>query len=105
MVCGLLVALSVTVTFPVRTPRAVGLKVTNIVQPDLAGNAAGTVGQFEVCVKSPEMVMLLILSGVVRLFVSRNDCGVLEVLMTCGRNEKEDGRATGTTPAPLRAAV
>ena len=63
--CGLLLALSVTVRVPVRVPVAVGLKVTLIVQLDAA---ATLVPQVLVCAKSPLLVpvraMLVTLNAV-----------------------------------------
>jgi len=47
-VCGAFGALSLTVRVPVRVPRTVGVKVTEIVQLDFAANVFGDNGQFEV---------------------------------------------------------
>ena len=52
-VCGLFVALSVTVKVPVRVPVAVGVKVTLMVQ---VAPAATLVPQLLVCPKSPLLV-------------------------------------------------
>ena len=64
-VCGLFVALSVTVNVPLRVPVAVGVKVTLIVQ---AAPAAMLAPQVFVCPKSPPSVpvnvMLLMLNAV-----------------------------------------
>jgi len=53
-VCGEFGALSLTVSVPVRVPRAVGVKVTEIVQLSFAASVFGDNGQFEVWAKSPE---------------------------------------------------
>src|SRR5437762_4467646 len=70
-VCGLLVALSVTVKAPLRVPVAVGVKVTLIVQ---FAPAASEAAQLLVCPKSPlfvpAMAMLVIVSAVLWEFVS-----------------------------------
>jgi hypothetical protein len=64
-VCGLLVALSVTVNVPLRAPAAVGVKVTLIVQ---FAPAATLAPQLLVWAKSPLLVpvkvMLVMLSAV-----------------------------------------
>ena len=64
-VWGLLEALSLTVRVPVRVPKPLGINVTEIVQPDLAASVLGKIGQFELCAKSPEVVMLVMVSGAV----------------------------------------
>ena len=65
VLCGLFVALSVTVRVAVRVPVAVGVKVTLIVQLDAA---ATLVPQVLVCAKSPLWVpvtaMLVMLNAV-----------------------------------------
>ena len=48
--CGLLLPLSVTVSVPVRKPRAEGVKVTEIVQLFPAARVEGLTGQVLVCV-------------------------------------------------------
>jgi hypothetical protein len=47
-------ALSVTVSVPGRTPSAVGVKVTEMVQLARAPNVFGDNGHVEVCAKSPD---------------------------------------------------
>jgi len=64
-VCGVLVALSLTVSLPVRAPSAVGVKVTEMVQLDFAANVFGDNGQFEVWAKSPEVEIPEIVRGTV----------------------------------------
>lgn len=62
--------LSFTVKVPVRAPSTVGVKVTETLQVAPAPSVLGAIGQVEVSAKSPETVMLLIVSGVVRVLVS-----------------------------------
>ncbi len=64
-VWGELGALSLTVNVPVRVPKAVGVKVTEIVQLSFAANTFGDNGQFEVCAKSPEVEIPAMVTGVV----------------------------------------
>lgn len=51
--CGLFVALSTTVSVPVRSPNAVGVKVMKTVQVPSFGRVLGRTGQLLVCAKSP----------------------------------------------------
>src|SRR5438132_14229483 len=53
-VCGLLLALSVTVNVALREPVAVGVKVTLMVQVPLAAKVEGLRGQLLVCPRSEE---------------------------------------------------
>src|ERR1700676_2474461 len=62
-VCGEFGALSLTVSVPVRVPRAVGVKVTEIVQLSLAVSVFGDNGQFEVWAKSPEVEIPAMVRG------------------------------------------
>ena len=62
-VCGEFEALSLTVSIPVLAPRAVGVNVTEILQLAPAASVFGASGHFEVCPKSPETEILLIVSG------------------------------------------
>jgi hypothetical protein len=64
-VCGEFEALSLTVSVPVRAPRAVGVKVTEIVQLSFAANVFGDNGQFEVCAKSPAVEIPAMVRGTV----------------------------------------
>ena len=64
-VCGEFGALSLTVSVPVRAPRAVGVKVIEIVQLSFAANVFGDKGQFEVCAKSPEVEIPAMVRGTV----------------------------------------
>jgi hypothetical protein len=64
-VCGLFDAPSFTVSTPVLAPPAVGVKVMEIVQFELAARVFGASGQLEVGAKSPVVEMLLMLRGAV----------------------------------------
>ena len=64
-VCGEFVALSSTVSVPVLAPRAVGLKVTEIVQLSFGANAFGANGQFVDWAKSPEAKIPAMVRGTV----------------------------------------
>jgi hypothetical protein len=76
-------ALLVTLREPVRAPRAVGVKVTLIVQEALTASVVDPVGQLLVWAKSPEFVppsaMLLMLSGAVPVLVTVIVCAALVV--------------------------
>ena len=61
--CGLLAALSTTLTLPVRGPNAVGVNVTEMVQDPAAGSVLGVNGQLELWAKSPVAPMLVIARG------------------------------------------
>ena len=75
-VCGLPLALSVTVSVPVREPPVVGVKVTLIVQLALAATVPP---QLLVWTKSPLTAMDEIVSVTVPLFVSVTGCATLLV--------------------------
>ena len=86
-VCGLPLALSVTESVPFRTPRAVGVNVTLIVQvfdPAVIDRVAGLIGQAPapvlVSAKSPEGPMELIVSGAFPVFVRVTFIAALVVL-------------------------
>jgi hypothetical protein len=69
-VCGLLLALSVTASVPVRVPDSVGLNVTPIEQrPPAASDVPHGLVDAVAIAKSPFAAMLVIVSGVLRLFV------------------------------------
>src|SRR5207249_3783159 len=72
--CGLPPALSATDSVPVRAPKAVGVKVTLMVQFAPAAKVAGLVGQalapVLVAAKSPEAANELIVKAAVPVFVS-----------------------------------
>ena len=67
-VCGLVLALSVTVRVPVSAPNALGENTTEMVQFAPAARVFGDRGQFEVWEKLPEVEMLKMVKGVGRLF-------------------------------------
>jgi len=75
-------ALSLTVSVPVRTPSAVGVKVTEILQLPPAASVAGAIGHAEVCPKSPETEMLPIANGAVVVLVRTMALNVLVVCTT-----------------------
>ena len=64
-VCGEFGALSLTVSVPVRVPRAVGVKVTEIAQLSFAASVFGDNGQFDVWAKSPEVAIPAMARGTV----------------------------------------
>ena len=65
-----------------RAPRAVGVNVTKILQLAPATKVFGAIGHFEVCAKSPETEILLIVSGAVWLLLRMMVFPVLVVWMT-----------------------
>ena len=75
--CGLPVALSLMVRVPVRTPLAVGAKITLAVQlwPGPRASKRGAPEQVLVSVKSPVTLMLV---------MSRVDVPVLVIVTVCG---------------------
>ena len=75
-VCGLPVALSVTVIAPVRAPAAVGVKITEMLQ---VAAAATDAPQVLVWLKSPLAAMLVIESVAVPVLVSVTTWAALEV--------------------------
>src|SRR5207249_1756977 len=83
MICGLPPALSASDSVPVRAPKAVGVKVTLMVQFAPAAKVAGLVGQalapVLVAAKSPEAANELIVKAAVPVFVSVTVIGVLVV--------------------------
>ena len=79
-VCGLPLALSVTLTVPVMVPTAVGAKLTVIVQ---LLPAARLEPQVLVTVYFLLMVMLVIVSAAVPVLVRVTFCPALIVLMIC----------------------
>ena len=82
-VCGLLVALSVTLRVPLRVPNAVGVNVIAIVHDAPARNRLGDIGQAEVAAKSPVVPIAVIARGAVELFFSVTDRAALVVFMAC----------------------
>ena len=82
--CGLPLALSVTVSVPVRAPTAVGANVTLMMQFAPAGKVAGLIGQALapalVAAKSPEAAIELIVNGPTPVFVSFTFIALLVVV-------------------------
>jgi len=103
-VWGLLRALSVSVSTPARSPAAVGVKVTLIVQP---APAATEPPQVLVWAKSPPVPMVRGVRAPFPVLVSVSVCGGLEIDTVCaGKLRLVAERLTpGTTPVPLRLTV
>ncbi len=103
VVCGLLPALSVTVSVPVRVPTTVGVKVTLTVHFALL---ATDVPQVFVCAKSPVTLTLSIVNAAVILFVNVTVVGLLVVPTVRLLNVTFAGDSvTACTPVPLRLTV
>jgi len=64
----------------VRAPRAVGVKVTRIWHFAPAASVFGEIGQVDVSAKSPDVEILLMVSGTVSVLVSTV---ALDVLVVC----------------------
>jgi anti-sigma factor RsiW len=89
MVCGLLLALSVTVSVAVRVPVAVGVKVREIVQWDFAARLPP---QLSVSAKSPGLApanVMLIGKAVVRLLPNSTFQGGLVFPTVCAAKTTE----------------
>ena len=103
LVCGLLLAPSVTVRVPVRVPTTLGVKLTLMVH---FAFPASEVPQVLVCEKSPVVAMPVIESDVLRLFVKVTLVGVLVVPTVRLANVSVDGdNVTSCTPVPLVVMV
>jgi hypothetical protein len=106
--CGLPLALSVTVSDAVRVPDADGVNVTLIVQ---LAPAATLLPQLLVWAKSPEFVPLMPMfemSNVAFPVLERvTFWGVLVVPVYCWPNERLDGESVtaGATPVPIRLTL
>src|SRR6266516_594480 len=85
MNCGLSVASSVIVTVPVRTPFALGLKATLIVQLPPAGTLEP---QLFCAMKSPLAAMLEMVNVAPPVLVSVTLCGLLVVPTSCLLNAR-----------------
>ena len=85
-VCGEFEALSLTVSVPERSPNAVGVKVTQILQLAPAASLLGAFGQPPVSAKSPDTEMLRMVSGTVRVLLRMTSLGVLVVCTTVFAN-------------------
>jgi len=85
-VCGLPPALSVMVKVPVRAPAAVGVNVTLIIQFAPAASVVGLIGQAVapvlVSAKSPDAVIVVIVSAAFPVFVSVTVCAALVVFIS-----------------------
>ena len=103
-VWGLLLALSASVSAPVRFPAAVGVKVTLIVQP---APAATEPAQLLVWEKSPLVVIVRGVKAPVPVLVSVTVCGGLGVeTVSAGKLSLVAERlTTGTIPVPLKPTV
>ena len=103
-VCGLLFALSLKVSVPLREPCAFGEKVTEAVQ---LAPAARLLGQVEVTVKSLGLLETLVtVNAVDWLLVRITVCGALDVPIAWLAKVNGVGLATAaTTPFPVRLTV
>ena len=107
-VWGLPAASSATLTDALRAAATVGVKVTEILQLELAARAAG---QLLVCAKSPAfvppMLMLVMVSVELPVLLSVTELAPLVVLTTWLPNATLAGASetTGVTPVPESAAV
>ena len=105
-VCGLFDALSLTVNVPLRVPDAEGVNVTEIVQLAREAKVFGDKGQFDVCPKSPEVEIVLMLSALVPAFFSVTVFAALVVEIVWLENVRLAGdNVTGRTPDPVREAT
>lgn len=104
MLCGLPAALSVMVTAPLRVPRSVGVKVTLIVQLELAATVAP---QLLVWAKSPDAIIVVRVSGASPTFDRVTVCMLLVVPTSWLANIKDgtDRLTTGAMPVPDRLIV
>src|SRR5579862_1365215 len=98
-VCGLLVALSVTVSVPLAGPRAVGVNVTRMVQLAPLARREGLSGQVPpACAKLPVTAIVLMVRGAVATFLSVAVSAGLVVFWTCFPNASVVGeRVTDVT--------
>lgn len=104
MLCGLLGALSVITSRPLRVPVAVGVNVTFAMQ--LLPGAIGAPHAF-VWAKSPEICSDVIVSAPVPLLLTMSCWELLVEPSTCGGNVREVGvgLAAATVPVPVSATV
>src|SRR5207244_627161 len=105
--CGLPPALSASDSVPVRAPKAVGVKVTLMVQFPPAAKVAGLVGQalapVLVAAKSPEAANEVIVKAAVPVFVSVTVIAVLVVASSWFPKPRLVGAnpTPGAVPLPL----
>jgi hypothetical protein len=105
-VCGLVLALSVTVKVPVRVPGAVGVNATEIEQEAAAPNVPGDNGQVEVCAKSPEVEIPEMVSGSGWLFLSVTVfLALLVPIPWLAKARLAGDKVAGVVPVPLKVAV
>jgi hypothetical protein len=107
-VCGLVLALSVTVSVPLSGPVVVGAKLTLMVQLPLAARVEGLEGQLVVSEKLPLVTMLLIVRGIVPVLLRVTGCEAPVVptawLPKEGRVEGET-EAVGAVAVPVKVTV
>lgn len=97
--CGLLLALSLTLSVPFLVPTTVGLNVTLIVHLPLAAKLVVQV--FADTAKSPVVEIAMLFSATVWLFVRVNVFGALVVPTVCATYVAVAGVSfAGTTPVP-----
>ena len=103
-VWGLLAALSVSVSVPLRGPLAVGVKVTSIVQLD---PEASEPPQLLVWAKSPLMLMVSGTRAPLPVSLRVRVCGELVVETVCPGKLKEVAErvAAGASPVPVNSTV
>jgi hypothetical protein len=103
-VCGLLLALSVTLNFPVLVPVSVGVKVTPIVHFALAARLV--VHVVAETAKSPVVEIATLVSATLWLLASVNVFAVLVVPTVHGPKETLAGMSVaGSAPVPDKGAV
>ena len=90
-ICGLLLALSVKVTAPVRVPIVVGANFTVITQLAPAATVEPQLLLWAYSFALPDRLILLIVTVAVPLFVSVAVCGALVVPIVCEPKGSEDG--------------
>lgn len=99
-------ALSLTVSVPVRAPRRVGVKVTEMVQFAFAARVFGEEGQFEVAAKSPEVEIPVMVRGKVSLFSNVSVFPGLVAPTDWLPNASDDAdKLAGIIPVPLNCVV
>ena len=103
-VCGLLLALSITLSTPLEGPALVGVNVTAILHVALAFRDAGQLSPSE---KGPVDKMFVILKETDELFVRVSNCGPLlaPTFVLANVTEVGDTMATGEIPVPPAADV
>src|ERR1019366_7284922 len=104
-VCGLFVALSVIVRFPVRSPSWVGVKVTLITQFFPAASVLPQGFVLVVCAKSPLVAMLLMFSVAVPVLLSVTLFAGVVTPTTVLPNVREVGTRVTTGLPPLAFTV